>query len=74
MPTENRQIDCYRGLTVLTRIYNKYYPIPDEERLVNYEQFQESLKQLPLWRSSRFVGQESMRMKLITKKNQLNFI
>lgn len=40
MPTENRQIDCYRGLTVLTRIYNKYYPIPDEERLVNYEQFQ----------------------------------
>ncbi|OTF83579.1 serine/threonine kinase-like protein [Euroglyphus maynei] len=33
LPTDNCTIDCYRGLTVLTRIYNKYYPPPADEKL-----------------------------------------
>lgn len=54
LPTDNCTIDSYRGLTVLTRIYNKYYPPPADEKLVNFRQFQESCKILPLMRSSRY--------------------
>lgn len=35
-PKESRQVDCYRGLTVLTRIHEKYYPTlsADADKLV----------------------------------------
>lgn len=68
LPTDNLTIDCYRGLTVLTRIYNKYYPPPSEEKLVNFRQFQESLKILPLMRSSRYI-QDPRKINLIDDNN-----
>lgn len=37
-PSDKRKVDCYRGLTVIGRIYEKYYPQPKgEKRLVNYQ-------------------------------------
>ncbi|XP_027202967.2 LOW QUALITY PROTEIN: serine/threonine-protein kinase stk11-like [Dermatophagoides pteronyssinus] len=68
LPTDNLTIDCYRGLTVLTRIYNKYYPPPSEEKLVNFRQFQDSLKILPLMRSSRYI-QDPRKINLIDDNN-----
>ena len=30
-PTESREVDCYRGITVMTRIHEKLYPTPVSE-------------------------------------------
>lgn len=39
-PKESREVDCYRGLTVLTRIHEKYYPSSsaDTQKLVTQKE------------------------------------
>ena len=66
-PIENRKIDCYRGLTVLNRIYHKYHPGPPETELVDFQTSQ-GVPRL----SSRFVGPVTIISLSLSRQNRGN--
>lgn len=71
-PKESRQVDCYRGLTVLTRIHEKYYPTlsADADKLVTEKVRNESKQPLALTRGNRV---EAVKKAAPIKRSKINF-